>query len=76
MIAAHGGNIICARLTESLWLRFLQRSGKLSVFDVQKIMAREDKISEQNVKNVEEGNWRESTLPPPMPLLPATTHFV
>uniref|UniRef100_A0A0M3IMM4 Innexin n=1 Tax=Ascaris lumbricoides TaxID=6252 RepID=A0A0M3IMM4_ASCLU len=80
MIAAHAGNIMCARLTESLWMRFLQRSGKLTVFDVEKGTVSEDKSSNGNGKKPsvsgEHESWHEPSLPPPMPLLPASTQFV
>ncbi|MCP9265587.1 Innexin [Dirofilaria immitis] len=76
MIASHGGNIVCARLTESLWMKFLQRSGKLTVFDVEKAVCSEKRSGKNGNKHVDEGNWREPTLPPPMPLLPTSTQFV
>ncbi|VDN01264.1 unnamed protein product [Thelazia callipaeda] len=77
MIASHGGNIVCARLTESLWMKFLQRSGKLTVFDVEKAICAENRRkNESGSKRVDEESWREPTLPPPMPLLPAPTQFV
>uniref|UniRef100_A0A915BHZ2 Innexin n=1 Tax=Parascaris univalens TaxID=6257 RepID=A0A915BHZ2_PARUN len=78
MIAAHAGNIMCARLTESLWMRFLQRSGKLTVFDVEKGTVSEEKSSNGNGKKPsvsgEHESWHEPSIPPPMPLLSASTH--
>uniref|UniRef100_A0A914RFF4 Innexin n=1 Tax=Parascaris equorum TaxID=6256 RepID=A0A914RFF4_PAREQ len=80
MIAAHAGNIMCARLTESLWMRFLQRSGKLTVFDVEKGTVSEEKSSNGNGKKPsvsgEHESWHEPSIPPPMPLLSASTQFV
>ncbi|VDO26767.1 unnamed protein product, partial [Brugia timori] len=76
MIASHGGNIVCARLTESLWMKFLQRSGKLTVFDVEKAVCPEERTSRNGSKHMDEGSWREPTMPPPMPLLSSSTQFV
>ncbi|CAG9535229.1 unnamed protein product, partial [Cercopithifilaria johnstoni] len=76
MIASHGGNIVCARLTESLWMKFLQRNGKLTVFDVEKAVCSEERSDKNGSKHVDEGSWREPNMPPPMPLLPTSTQFV
>ncbi|VDK81967.1 unnamed protein product [Litomosoides sigmodontis] len=80
MIASHGGNIVCARLTESLWMKFLQRNGKLTVFDVEKAaVCSEERSGKNGRKHMDERSWHElTTMPHPMPLLPppTTTQFV
>uniref|UniRef100_A0A158R4F1 Innexin n=1 Tax=Syphacia muris TaxID=451379 RepID=A0A158R4F1_9BILA len=74
MICAHAGTIMCARLTESLWIKFLQRNGKVAPIDPQKCA--ENASSSSVEKTRPTNDWDDSVLPPPMPILASTSHLV
>ncbi|CAI4222146.1 unnamed protein product [Auanema sp. JU1783] len=82
MIAAHAGNLTCARVTEALWLIFLRRSGKPVADD--KVIEGSEREWESNedylMGSIKESDrrdsWHETSMPPPMPPLPNRTHYV
>ncbi|MFH4974212.1 hypothetical protein AB6A40_000921 [Gnathostoma spinigerum] len=74
MIASHAGNAMCARLTESLWMRFLQRCGKVALFDDGKSADIENETNAKMDKIAESDDWQEPDMPLPMPrLLPTSS---
>lgn len=78
MICAHAGSIMCARLTESLWVKFLQRNGKMvPPYDRQKSAENLPVVKEiSKSRSSAEPSWHEPSLPPPMPILATTPHLV